>query len=520
MPARRGGLAARLAAGFVALLVLSGPSIAPAGAATFPARRPSAAQRVLAEARAWFRRDHTAVASEGRIVDATAILRDLVIHLPELSRSERHEASIILSRPTDGPSGPAGYSVPAVHACTQRFCVHWVRSTSDSPSLGDANHNRRPDYIDRVIGVMNRVWRTEIGTFGYRRPKSDRASRHHGPNARIDVYIADVGAAGYYGYCTSDDPNAANGYRFGDLSAYLVFDNDFRAGQFPGIHGTRALQVTAAHEFFHSVQFAYDAYDDIWLMEGTAVWMEDEVYDGVNDSLQYLKESPLRQPAIALDRGTARTTRIYGSWIFFRHLSEAYGRVIVRDIWRGADASRGGPDRYSATAINAALKKRGSNMRTAFAAFGAKNAYPDHYYNEGASYPMPPRAQQPDVGDADTPSATYDIDHLATTYVRFTPALGNAGTQLQIVLHLPPRVSGPEARAIVLSGGQYQRTIASLDANGDGTIQVPFDPTVTEVVLELSNGSIRYRCGRAMPYSCRGRPIDDDRNYHYDASVV
>jgi hypothetical protein len=509
--------AARLAAGIVALLLMTGPSVAPAGAAT--SLTPTAAERALAEARAWFRRDPSAVVREGRIVDPTAILRELVIHLPELSRAQRREASTILARPTDGPSGPAGYSVRAVHVCARRFCVHWVRSTSDAPSLADANHNRRPDYIDRVIAVMNRVWQTEIGTLVYRRPKSDLASRNHGPSGRIDVYVADVGAAGYYGYCTSDDPNAANGYRFGDLSAYLVLDDDFRAGQFPGIHGTRALQVTAAHEFFHSVQFSYDAYDDLWLMEGTAVWMEDEVYDGVNDNRQYFGQSPLTQPAVSLDGGGFR---VYGSWIFFRHLSETYGRGIIREIWRGADAARGGPNRYSATAINAALKSRGSTMRTGFGAFGTRNAYSHHYYDEGAAYPTPPRTQQPNVGAGDTPSATYDIDHLATRYVRFTPdALNAPGTQLQIDLHLPPRISGPDARAIVLTGGTPHRTIVSLDVNGDGTILVPFDfATVTEVVLELSNGSIRYQCGRAMPYSCRGRPIDDNRSYHYDASVL
>ena len=46
--------------------------------------------------------------------------------------------------------------------------------------------------------------------------------------------------------------------------------------------------MTAAHEFFHAVQFAYDAADDQWFMESTATWMEDEIYDDVNDNLQYL----------------------------------------------------------------------------------------------------------------------------------------------------------------------------------------------------------------------------------------
>ena len=77
-------------------------------------------------------------------------------------------------------------------------------------------------------------------------------------------------------------------YSSSTRSAYCVVDNNFTAAQF--FQGTYAplenLQVTAAHEFFHAVQFAYDAVDDQWFMESTATWMEDEIYDDVNDNLR------------------------------------------------------------------------------------------------------------------------------------------------------------------------------------------------------------------------------------------
>ena len=37
-----------------------------------------------------------------------------------------------------------------------------------------------------------------------------------------------------------------------------MFDDDFSKKQFPGRHGVAALKVTAAHEFNHAIQFAYD----------------------------------------------------------------------------------------------------------------------------------------------------------------------------------------------------------------------------------------------------------------------
>ena len=64
------------------------------------------------------------------------------------------------------------------------------------------------------------------------------------------------------------------------MSAYCVVDNDYSPAEFPGVvNGLPALQVTAAHEFFHAVQFAYNAFQDSWLLESTAAWVEDEAFD-------------------------------------------------------------------------------------------------------------------------------------------------------------------------------------------------------------------------------------------------
>ena len=56
-----------------------------------------------------------------------------------------------------------------------------------------------------------------------------------------------------------------------------MLDDDFAAAQFRHRHAGGNLRVTAAHEFFHAVQFAYDYDEDPWLMEATATWMEERV---------------------------------------------------------------------------------------------------------------------------------------------------------------------------------------------------------------------------------------------------
>ena len=64
-------------------------------------------------------------------------------------------------------------------------------------------------------------------------------------------------------------------------------------------------------------------------MEGTAAWMEDELFDGVNDNLQYLVESPLRNRACP-STTAADDYGPYGAWVFWQYLSE----------WAGAGAER------------------------------------------------------------------------------------------------------------------------------------------------------------------------------------
>lgn len=508
----------------VALAVVTGLLAVPAAGVGSAGRSSPAGLRALARARELFRPAAVLGAGPSSAVsrDGTIVLRDLFARVPELTGADRQAALSLLARPTDGPSRPDGYRVPSVHTCVQFFCVHWVRSTQAAPSQADRNHDGRPDYVESVIRTLNRVWRTEIGTFRYRRPKSDLTSRNHGPNGKLDIYLADVGSEGLYGYCTSDDPNLQGGYRFGDLSAYCVLDNDYRTGQFPsGAHGVAALQVTAAHEFFHAVQFAYDAFEDVWLMEGTAVWMEDEVFNGVNDNRQYFEQSPLKQPSQPLDRDSQ--LRVYGSWIFFRHLSEGLGRTIIRQIWERADAAKGGPDRYSTAAINAALRLRSKNVRDAFAAFGQKNADAAEFYREGAAYPIAPRTTFANVDGTGVPAHQATIDHLATRIVQFEPdSTLLPGTTIEFTIDGPATVTGPGARVLVdRVTGPTERSVIPLDTHGDGAATFDFDPaTVTRVILTLTNGSIRFRCGRGTVYSCRGTPLDDDQVFTYTATVA
>jgi hypothetical protein len=497
------------------------------------------AQYALARAQALFASD-AARARQGIRApgphDATLVLRDLVIRQHLLPPAERAAARRLLARPTDSfdPSGDTYSTAEEAPFCTTNGCIHYVATTNDAPPAADANTDGVPDYIEAVGRELEFVWGTEVDAYGYRAPKSDLTSANHGPDDRIDIYIADIGADGLYGYCTTDDPALTPSATSWDVSAYCVLDDDYSPSQFSGAaSGLAALQVTLAHEFQHAIQFAYDVGEDIWFMEGTAVWFEDEVYDDINDNYQYLPASPLAQPDLPLDLGITNPSSpgygtFYGTFVFFKYLTEvvAHGDPsIIRRIWERADGSRTGPDDYSIQAIDNALKSfAGIRFSAVFGAFAAANAFASVFYEEGAAYPVPPFAARTTL----TPfkhsfTRSPRLVHLTSVYYLLQPGAGLASnTRLRVRFQLPPRSQGPQATLIVVrSNGALRVLPLTLDSKGDGSATVAFGRgAVKAVVVVLTNASVRYNCWVGRPYACSGTPLDDGRTYQVTARLL
>ena len=114
-------------------------------------------------------------------------------------------------------------------------------------------------------------------------------------------------------------------------SGFCVLDNDFARAQF-GRAPMAVLRVTAAHEFFHAIQFAYDFTEDPWLLESTATWMEDQFADGVNDNRAYLRFGQLARPGCPLDLFDPGGYAHYGNWAFWDFLGRRFGTEIVREV--------------------------------------------------------------------------------------------------------------------------------------------------------------------------------------------
>jgi len=199
---------------------------------------------------------------------------------------------------------PSGYFWDASYKSPDgKFLIHYYTSGPDAPPMTDENGNRVPDYIEKMAEYFDHVWKVEIDTLNYREPAL-------GSNGKLDVYVENL--SGVYGYVWGPDS--------------LHMDNDYNpAPKTTDPEGDQAgiMKVTAAHEFHHECQLMYKITKS-WYKEATSTWIEDVVYDIVNDYVHYLGRF-LQYPYLSLDLFEKDNIHQYGACIFNKFLSEKYG---------------------------------------------------------------------------------------------------------------------------------------------------------------------------------------------------
>lgn len=508
------GLTATLVVAALVAAVLSGSGVGGAAALDGPTLSPgqAVAERSLARAQAMLGDPRARVAAPRASTltppagDATLALRDLQQRRAQLPRTERRKADKLLERP----------STPAL----AQNSIAVIHGTS-GPGLD-------PAYPARVLATVTQVAQTYVDA-GYRAPLPDGVL---GGDARIDIYLADLAGSGAYGYCTSDQaPAKGSNARW----AFCVLDDSYE--ELKGTStATQILQVTTAHEFFHAVQYAYDSLEDGWFLESTAVWAEDQVYDDVNDNVQYAPYSPLARPRSSLDYFDTNGFRQYGSWLFFRWLSERFPAVqgglpvIVRQFLEAADSTQGAAsDAYSMQAISRVLRQDKLPIDKAFARFADANRRPRAFYSEAAanSYPRAPLAQKFTLSPRRRAASGKPlvIDHLASATTRFVPQkLRNNAFRLRIRVDLADKVTDPMAVVSTYRRkGAVKTKLVKLDKRGNGGYRTPFSTKrVRAVEVTLVNASTRYtKCYQVgVTYSCYGKPVDDGLVGRVRASVV
>jgi hypothetical protein len=434
--------------------------------------------------------------------------------VPSLASSSQKPFIAPKSRPTEAPARPTddldpnrnAYTVPEAPrspACGPNFCIHWVAEGIDAPKLVDGDGDGIPNFVEQVLRVAEHVHAIENDKLGWREPKSD--GRQGSGRGKTDVYLSQIGGE-LFGYAAPDRGQRGKGHRIPRrLHGYLVLDNDYSSFEFPGTTPLYDLEVTFAHEYNHILQFGYDAYQDPWFAESTATWMEDQVYNGIDDYLRYVRrwvkrwETPL----------TSSSIKMYGSAVWNEWLARHYGLAIVRRTWAQAIHAR--PGGFSVAAYEAAIRAAGpSTLSRDFTRFAAAVAEwrTGEGFRESYLYPdMPRQGSLP----ADGPTLTRLLNHTTFQLLRVHAPRGRAvvvhviaprGTAAGVALvgrlgderhgHTVTRIryrrGGGDLRVRLTDPGRFTRLTAVLvnaDADADGfsarrldwlylTDQVPF----------------------------------------------
>lgn len=285
------------------------------------------------------------------------------------------------------------------------FKLWYTTSGTNAVPTADADSDGTPDYIENSANYCEESYTHMVNTLGYLPPPTTNNY------PKIYVYFINMS---YFGWCDfgeyPDDLSGENTLIAIHKNMSFVPSNDDPEGKVKG-----ALKVTIAHEFFHAVKASYDWDDELWWDEATSTWMEDEVYDNVNDYIRYLS-GWFSHPEYPLDKQNG--WHEYGSVIFAKYLSENYTTGdTIKEIWIRCAV----PQIQAKEAIADELTERGSSFSSAFKDFTVANCL--KLYEEGSRYP--------DIGikvNSATPyinSSNNSISYLSSNYIVVPSISGN-----------------------------------------------------------------------------------------------
>jgi hypothetical protein len=445
----------------------------------------------------------------GHPVDATPIILQARHDFPFLSVEAKKALYPLFTRPSFAPDSE--YTSSSDH-----FKFHFAKTGTNAvfqPTV-DNNGNGVPDYVDECASVLEYVWAKEIDTLGYNPPPSDGSYPVNWPNGgdgRYDIYLLNLGSS-YLGATfpeTTQTPAPAWVW-----TSFIELDNDY-LGYDPNLQHSQYewLSVTAAHEFFHAIQFSYDASEfelgagdmakPYW-MEMSAVWMEDQVYDNIDDYIYYLPAF-FNYPWVSLRFFTnnsqdPRYLHPYGSCVWPIFLSERFDDInIVKNIW-SVCAQVQGDNVLSAT--DTILKGiYNSSLNDAFREFSVWNYFTADranpsvfgFYSEGPLWVGqggPIKVRETNIHQVYPVTGTVSQlpEDLGTTYITFKPIVDSLGG---LRIYFKGNAGGAEWNASLIDfrSGDQPFEDTTIDLTPDSGMGVVFDwGRFSEISMVVARG--------------------------------
>lgn len=309
---------------------------------------------------------------ERPLKDGTLLVMDIKQNWGETDDEFKRRFSFLLYRVDkqtffDSPSGffRIHYDTAGGHAVYQ-------------PDIDNDPADGVPDFVNRTAEYFDLAWYYSCDTLGYDTPPYD-GSRGGGEDL-YDVYMHRY--PGAYGVAFQEFPSNQRPGRDNDFTSYIYVDPTYDG--FGYEDRTVPMKVTSAHEFFHAVQFAYNARAGGWYLENCATWIEDIIWDEINDNYAYLRYF-LNYPHLSLF--TANGGFEYGSFIWPMFLYENWGHEFILSSWNytiNNDAE---------TALELTCNDYGTFLEEQYKIFSLWNYLTDHrddgsHYEEGSNYTL------------------------------------------------------------------------------------------------------------------------------------
>jgi hypothetical protein len=398
--------------------------------------------------------------------------------------------------------------------CGAHFCVHWAAIGIDAPSRTDRDGDGIPDYVERVLAVAENVHHVENEVLGWPAPLGD--GTRGGGHDKTDIYLTELAGEQVFGYTATDPAETGPGGAAPTRrSAYLVLDNDYSRFDYPGTKPGRDLKVTLAHEYDHVLQYGIAADDverDPWFAESSAVWMEDQVYNGINDYLRYVRRwvGTGKRTGMWKRPLTQGSMKEYGSAVWNEWLAHHYGRPIVRQAW--ADAAEAQPPGFAVAAYEEAIRAAGgSTFGHEFTRFAADVAEwrTGTGFRESSFYPDMPRQGTLTLGGA---PQTRRLNHTTFTLIRVPATEGSA---VEVHVTAPEGIAAGLALVGRVGSGRDGHTVKSVayrEEGGELVARLP-DPgrfkRITAVVVNADTKTDGYDPGEeAWHYTGNDEPFE------------
>ncbi|OGU15274.1 MAG: hypothetical protein A2076_16230 [Geobacteraceae bacterium GWC2_53_11] len=374
------------------------------------------------------------------------------------------------------------------------FKIHYDLSGVNAPNISVINHytglglTNVGEWIKIVADTFDYVYAT-YSSLGYQTAPTIGG-------APYDIYLHDLASRGFYGTVDNGSSVASSSYPHGVASS-MELDSSFIDGSFlpDTFSPLQSLQITAAHEYHHAIQFGYNVFFETWYAEATSTWMEDELYDNVNQLYNYLPNYfAVTQKNIDMPIGGRSE---YGRWIFNRYLSEQHTAASILNFWETLAQTSppcSNPNVCEIAMVpiidNVLTNNYGTSLSVDFFNFAKriyKRNWTDHSYDIGrihAYMPIATYSTYPiNITVTNPASPKITLPHYSFAYYKFTPTSGVSSLSIYI-----NKSTGIQT-ALYKSGSEV--TVKEVKVNSDGTSTETYTTTglgtADEVVLLIAN---------------------------------